>query len=627
MRSGGCARFVNFGEYVMSRILRIGRFVLLGCLVLGVTVAVSPAQAALVAQYNLNGNANDSVGTFHGTVNGGPTFVASPVGGQAINLSFAGQYIDTAASGGTASNLGIGGANPKSISGWARTQAFNDAGIWDLGLHGTDNENFSLRTLGGQNDRWRAQFWGGGDFDFTVPGSLNRWGHFALTYDGTTAVAYFNGLEMGRRTVALNTNNGRSLEIGRWAGGNYFQGQIDNVAVYTHALTASEVRAQYLAAGGYSEGFDGSTQAPPGWYVSSGINTIRPTSEDGPDGTYGLRTSGGTGSPTISSNVYQPAWDDQTGMAWGPAFRVNDPTASIAFKIGGGSHGYVPGSQDNGGVGVALWDVEANQIIPSTFVTRSSNGATYEVQSIPLTGLEGKTLTVVVVDRQKGGWAWTGVDSINTTPGAISLLSGAYQKVYLDYGFDNALDWMGWQQIDLNTGLPVAITSFTLGNTPGGLLARHINSKGVFTVGEGFITSARPDNWDGPQGILRSPTFTLQGDIIEFYISGGTDPSMGFELWVDMDGTGNYTLQRSSRHAVNDGALDYDFWMIRSLAGKSAYLQLRDEYSGGWAWLTVDGIRMVGLAVVPEPSTIALASMGGLALLGLALRRGRRVRR
>lgn len=611
----------------MSRVARVSGYVLPGALVLLLIAGVSPARAALVAQYNLDGNPFDSVGTFHGNLNGGPTFVASPVGGQAIDLSFAGQFIDTAASGGTASNLGIGGPNPKTISAWARTEAFNDGGIWDLGMHGADNENFSLRTLNGQTDRWRAQFWGGGDFDFTVPGSLDRWGHFVLTYDGATAVAYFNGLEMERKIVALNTNDGRSLEIGRWASDYYFQGQIDNVAVYTHALTASEVKAQFKAAGGYSEGFDDSTQAPLGWYVSSGVNVIRPKTDNEPDGVYGLRTSADGSNPTITPNVYGASWDDQTGMAWGPAFRVDDPTASIYFKLGGGSHGYVPGSQTGGGVGVALWDIEANQIIPGTFVTRSGDGADYEVRSIPLTGLAGKTLAMVVVDRQRGGWAWTGVDSINATPGAISLLTGAYQKVYLDYHFDNAFDWMGWQQIDVNTGLPVAITSFTLGNTPDGLLFWHINTKGTFTVGEGFITSARPDNWDGPQGILRSPTFTVQGDIIEFYISGGTDENMGFELWVDMDGTGNFTLQRSSRHAVTDGNLDYDFWMIRSLAGKPAYLQLRDEYSGGWAWLTVDGIRMVGLAVVPEPSSMALASLGGLALMGLALRRSRRTGR
>lgn len=62
-----------------ERFTRVG-VVLTGLLAVGAWTA-SAAQAALVAEYNFNGNANDSVGGFHGTIVGGAAFVASPVGG------------------------------------------------------------------------------------------------------------------------------------------------------------------------------------------------------------------------------------------------------------------------------------------------------------------------------------------------------------------------------------------------------------------------------------------------------------------------------------------------------------------------------------------------------------------
>jgi len=93
------------------------RWTWLGSLAVGVGLLALPVEASLIAQYDFEGNANDSVNSFHGTINGSPTFVPSPVGGQALSLSGTGNYIATTA---TASQLGIGGGNPKTISVWAR---------------------------------------------------------------------------------------------------------------------------------------------------------------------------------------------------------------------------------------------------------------------------------------------------------------------------------------------------------------------------------------------------------------------------------------------------------------------------------------------------------------------------
>ncbi len=598
------------------------RWTWLGSLAVGVGLLALPVEASLIAQYDFEGNANDSVNSFHGTINGSPTFVPSPVGGQALSLSGTGNYIATTA---TASQLGIGGGNPKTISVWARPLAFNDGGIWDLGLAGSSGENFALRTLSSGNNAWRSQFWGG-DLDFTAPNSLNNWGYYVLTYDGTTARAYYNGILMGTLSRTLATNDNRPLEIGRWTNATptsyYFQGQIDKLRVYNETLTDAQIAAQFRADGGFLVDFeDTGGRLPADWYVSGGSGSIRLRTsgahDTNPDGQYSLLTSGGTGMPDVTLNVYNSHHDYNTSMAWGPIFQVQNGQAVINFKIAGGSYTLNSNSQRNGGTGVALWDIAANDFVPGSFRTRSSSAATYEWTSIPLEGLEGRWLALVVVDRQVSSWGWTGVDSINAPAGAVSVLDPSmHHRVLLSYDFDTPGDFMGWYQVD-SLGNQVPITSFQVGQCGTSLINRHISLDGTFSLGKGFLSSTTSSNTETPTGILRSPDFVITGDIIEFYISGGSTSDMAFELVRSSD---NVVL-RSAVHETDANEFDYMFWRIKDLAGTTAYLRLRDERSsGGWGHLEIDAIRMVAFAV-PEPATGTLAVLSGLGLLVLARRK------
>ncbi len=71
---------------------------------------------------------------------------------------------------------------------------------------------------------------------------LNQWVHVALIYDGAQVNVYVNG--KADATVNLTgpiTLSTQELRIGRGDPGGYFQGMIDDIRVYNHALTAAEL--------------------------------------------------------------------------------------------------------------------------------------------------------------------------------------------------------------------------------------------------------------------------------------------------------------------------------------------------------------------------------------------------
>jgi hypothetical protein len=89
----------------------------------------------------------------------------------------------------------------------------------------------------------------GGDFE-TVQGAnaltSGTWAHLATTFDGTTLRVFVNGVEVSNEAIAGAIDvGGGALRIGGndvWAG-EYFQGLIDEVRVYSRALTAAEIQA------------------------------------------------------------------------------------------------------------------------------------------------------------------------------------------------------------------------------------------------------------------------------------------------------------------------------------------------------------------------------------------------
>jgi len=151
-----------------------------------------------------------------------------------------------------ATDMGIGGANDKTMMCWANCNNFlaGESGmIFNIGDSNTTNAGFGIRTRGSNND-WRADFWNN-FIDFSVT-SLNTWVHFALTYDGTTARVYTNGAADGSSVITLNTQDDYGLYISRWilgGGDEFFDGAIADVRVYSRELSIEEIQTIYEARG------------------------------------------------------------------------------------------------------------------------------------------------------------------------------------------------------------------------------------------------------------------------------------------------------------------------------------------------------------------------------------------
>jgi hypothetical protein len=86
----------------------------------------------------------------------------------------------------------------------------------------------------------------------TMTDYINRWTHLAVTFDGTTATLYINGVDVNSGPFFFGNNKSAVTVIGNsqsavsWDGSpEVFNGDLDEVRAYNRALSAAEIA--YLA--------------------------------------------------------------------------------------------------------------------------------------------------------------------------------------------------------------------------------------------------------------------------------------------------------------------------------------------------------------------------------------------
>jgi hypothetical protein len=103
---------------------------------------------------------------------------------------------------------------------------------------------------GGSGYRFRLYNQNGGTFSLDLLGGstpvAGNWYHVVAVYNGTTATIYVNGVGTSANPSGFVANTDAPLRIGiRSDVGFPFNGSVDEVAIYTNALTSAEVLSHY----------------------------------------------------------------------------------------------------------------------------------------------------------------------------------------------------------------------------------------------------------------------------------------------------------------------------------------------------------------------------------------------
>jgi len=198
----------------------------------------APSTSGLVANYQFQNNLLDSAGGHTGDPCGTTVAYAAGQTGQAINLGGT-AYV-------TAGNIGITGAAPRTIAGWAKANVpASSIAAWTdvFGLSGASASfrHFDIQAVG-DTGTTTSGYYGihlYGAEDNLIPIDQD-WHHLAATYDGTTIVGYADGHQTGSLDQVLDTEG--VLQIGKRADNtNLFNGMVDEVRVYSRALPQAEI--------------------------------------------------------------------------------------------------------------------------------------------------------------------------------------------------------------------------------------------------------------------------------------------------------------------------------------------------------------------------------------------------
>jgi hypothetical protein len=296
---------------------------------------VSSSSAELVAHLRFDDGSGttavDSSGHGNnGTLQGTPQWVAGFAAGG-LELNGTTDYVDC----GSGSSLDI--TEEITVAVWVKIDVFGD---WDgIVTKGIDQSPYAMQMWGDGALRFSANWGtpaggiGGGSWNTNTKMPAGEWIHAAVTYDGSTLRFYIDGQQDSLEvTQALTFGTvAESLVLGcDFPGGDeYFDGVMDDVRVYDHALTEGEIKE--LAA------------RPRAWDPSPADGAL-----------YAATWASLTwkaGDSAVSHNVYMGESFEDVNEGTGGTFldnvpedNVNDPYLVVGFEGFPFPEGLVPGT-------------------------------------------------------------------------------------------------------------------------------------------------------------------------------------------------------------------------------------------------------------------------------------------
>lgn len=184
--------------------------------------------------------ATDSSGNGHtGTFVAGATYGAGPPGfGTALALNGTNQYVTVA----DTALLDVTSAY--TIAAWLFPTATTGARVVlvkDYVYYLYNNLDYCGGPLGGHART---------DLCYPTLTPANTWTHLALTFVGSTLTLYKNGTAVATQgTTGVAATSSNALTIGASQFGEYFPGRLDDVRLYSRALSAADITALQTATG------------------------------------------------------------------------------------------------------------------------------------------------------------------------------------------------------------------------------------------------------------------------------------------------------------------------------------------------------------------------------------------
>ena len=206
----------------------------------GLVVAYDPANPKCypgsgVTFYDLSGNNN------HGTLTNGPT-ISNNLAKYTV-FDGSNDYIVSA------NNTGIAVTSPRTIMAWAWMGNVASSVIARIGAS-ADNQAYEMQVWSSKLIMHRYAG-APSHVESTSSVKLNRWYHFAISYDGSNVKFYIDGAYDGVSSLSLNTANA-PLYVGSpvWGGNGHMNGNVSQTLLYDRELSATEINQNYNATKG-----------------------------------------------------------------------------------------------------------------------------------------------------------------------------------------------------------------------------------------------------------------------------------------------------------------------------------------------------------------------------------------
>jgi len=218
-----------------------------------VTPTCAPPPSNMIAWYKGESDFADSAPPTYetGSASGTVGFAAGMVN-QAFSFNGSGGFVTVPANSGP---LNING-NAVTIDGWINPSVSSEAVYFGKTVSGGNDyllfNGFGvgvfaiINTTAGENQLAAFADYPANTTFYQPP--TNQWTHLALTYDGTLAKIYVNGVLLGQSSHSGNIAGGSApFNIGGRADGLSFNGRVDEVEVFNRALLETEIDDIYNA--------------------------------------------------------------------------------------------------------------------------------------------------------------------------------------------------------------------------------------------------------------------------------------------------------------------------------------------------------------------------------------------